>query len=37
MLVAVLALIIIFADMYLTRSNTYTTFSDLSDYDYDYR
>ena len=34
MLLAVLALVIIFAEMYLTRSNTYTTFSDSSDYDY---
>ena len=34
MLVAVLALIIIFADMYLSRSSTYTTLPDLNDYDY---
>lgn len=34
MLFAVLALAIIFANMYLTRSCTYTTLSDLTDYDY---
>ncbi len=34
MLLAVLALVIIFANMYLTRSCTYTTLSDLNGYDY---
>lgn len=34
MLFAVLALVIIFANMYLTRSITYIMFSDSSDYDY---
>lgn len=34
MLFAVFALAIIFANMYLTRGCTYTTLSDLADYDY---
>ena len=34
MLFTVFALTIIFANMYLTRSSTYTTLPDLNDYDY---
>ena len=34
MLFTVFALAIIFANMYLTRSSTYTTLPDLNDYDY---
>lgn len=34
MLITILVLAVIFANMYLTRSVTYTTFEDSSDYDY---
>lgn len=34
MLFTVFALAIIFANMYLTRSSTYTALPDLNDYDY---